>query len=443
MRRILLELKIMLQANLWLVPVLAGLLGAVFYFAAPPPPMSAVMATGTPDGGYTRFAEKLKTELAKQDFELILQPSSGSQDNLKRLLDSRTGVQLALVQSGLERQLQASEFARLHSLGGMYQEPLWLFYRTAIKLDRMADLMPLRLALGEPDRGTYAASAAILEANAILPAQYPAGWQTIGGQAAADALLAGQLDAAFFVAPAESAVVQQLAADPALMLANFRRADAYEARLPFLRRVKVGEGLLNLAHNSPRRDILTMSPVATLVVNQDFNPALTALILQAASEVMRAGTLLDAPGAYPNAQPQTFALASDAERYYKNGLPLLQRYLPFRIASLADRYIILLIPLLMVLFPLSKAIGPLYRWRIRARIYRWYKHLREVDRKLDANTLPATLDAEILRLEQLQQQLVKVEVPLSYSSELYELHVHLRYVIERLQTLQQRRDQLG
>jgi TRAP-type uncharacterized transport system substrate-binding protein len=439
MRRVLNDLKIILLANLWIVPVLAALVGAVFYFVAPPPPMSASMATGPEGGGYRIFAEKLKNELAKQGFELSLIPSAGSSDNLERLLAADSPVQIALVQSGLERQLDAADHDRLQSLGAMYQEPLWLFYRSGISLDRIADLLPLRLALGSAGSGTLAATEAILGANAITPEQYPPSWQTTGGGKAGKALMAGELDAAFFVGPAENALVQQLAAHPELSLATFRRAAAYEARLPFFNRVEVNEGLLNLAQNSPPKNIVTLSPVATLVVNRDFHPGLVPLFLEASREVMKNGTLLDKAGAFPSAEPRTFALSGDAEHYYRSGLPLLQRYLPFRIASLADRYIILLIPLLVVLIPLLKAIGPLYRWRIRARIYRWYKYLREIDRQLDAGTLPERLDVEIERLEQLEDELAKVEVPLSYSNELYELHVHLRYVIERLHSLQRRR----
>ncbi|MDP3977529.1 MAG: TAXI family TRAP transporter solute-binding subunit [Pseudomonas sp.] len=439
MRRVLKDLKIMLLANLWIVPVLAALIGAVFYFVAPPPPMSARMATGADGGNYRIFAEKLKQELAKEGFELALVPSAGSRDNLERLLAEDSQVEIALVQSGLERQLDAADNTRLHSLGAVYQEPLWLFYRSGIDLERIADLLPLRLALGSSGSGTLAATEAILGANAITPEQYPPNWQTTSGGKAGRALMAGELDAAFFIGPAENALVQQLASHPELSLASFRRAAAYEARLPFLKRVTVGEGLLNLAQNAPARDIVTLSPVATLVINQHFHPGLAPLILEAAREVMKNGTLLDRAGAFPSAEPRTFELSGDAEHYYKNGPPLLQRYLPFRIASLADRYIILLIPLLVVLIPLFKAVGPLYRWRIRARIYRWYKHLREIDRQLDAGTLPQRLDAEVERLEQLEDELAKVEVPLSYSNELYELHVHLRYVIERLRTLQKRR----
>lgn len=439
MHRVLTDLKIMLLANLWIVPVVAALVGAVFYFVAPPPPMHASMATGADGGNYRLFAEKLKTQLAREGFELTLVPSAGSRDNLGRLLAEDSQVEIALVQSGLERQLSAADKARLHSLGAVYQEPLWLYYRKDIALDRIADLLPLRLALGSVGSGTQAASQAILLANAIDPQQYPATWQNLGGNKAAAALNSGELDAAFFVGPAENTRVQLLAANPALRLANFRRAAAYEARLPFFKRVTIEEGLLNLALNSPPQTTVTLSPVATLVINQNFHPGLVALFLEASREVMKNGTLLDQAGAFPSAVPRTFELSSDAEHYYKSGLPLLQRYLPFRIASLADRYIILLIPLIVVLVPLLKAVGPLYRWRIRARIYRWYKHLREIDRQLDAGTLPERLGSEIERLEQLQDELAKVEVPLSYSNELYELHVHLRYVIERLQTLQQRR----
>ncbi|MDM8347500.1 TAXI family TRAP transporter solute-binding subunit [Pseudomonas sp. sp1636] len=439
MRRVLKDLKIMLLANLWIVPVLAALIGALFYFVAPPPPMHARMATGAEGGNYRLFAEKLKTQLAREGFELSLVPSAGSRDNLERLLAEQPAVQIALVQSGLERQLEDADRARLHSLGAVYQEPLWLFYRKDIALERIADLLPLRLALGSVGSGTRAASEAILAANAISPTQYSASWQDLGGNKAAAALNAGELDAGFFVGPAENTRVQQLAANPALRLANFRRAAAYEARLPFFKRVTIDEGLLNLAQNSPPQTTVTLSPVATLAINQDFHPGLVPLFLEASREVMKHGTLLDPAGAFPSAAPRTFELSGAAEHYYQNGLPLLQRYLPFRIASLADRYIILLIPLLVVLVPLLKAVGPLYRWRIRARIYRWYKHLREIDRQLDAGTLPARLDSEVERLEQLEDELAKVEVPLSYSNELYELHVHLRYVIERLHTLQRRR----
>ncbi|MDG1580049.1 TAXI family TRAP transporter solute-binding subunit [Pseudomonas sp. GOM6] len=437
MRRILRDLKILILANLWLVPVIAGLVGALFYFVAPPPPMHARMATGALGGGYHSFAERLRDELAQQGFELELVQSRGSQDNLAKL-DSGE-VQLALVQSGQELSLSDTQREKISGLGVMYREPLWLFLGEEVRFERLADLLKLRLAIGSEGSGTQAITAALLQANRIAPDRYPPQWQAIGGTPAAEALIDGKLDAAFFVGPAENPLIQRLAGEPKVHLVGLRRIDAYLARLPYLSRVEVGEGMLDLGHNVPDRNIATLGPVATLVAGEGFHPSLTPLILEAARTVLKNGSLLDPAGSYPTRPPLSLPILDEAEYYYAKGLPILQRYLPFRIASLADRYIILAIPLVILLFPLFKAIGPIYQWRIRARIYRWYKHLREIDQQLYSGKLEGDISAEIERLEKLEDELARVEVPLSYSNELYELHMHLRYMIERLHAVQQRR----
>ncbi|WJN60612.1 TAXI family TRAP transporter solute-binding subunit [Pseudomonas sp. SO81] len=436
MRRILRDLKILILANLWIVPVLAGLVGALFYFVAPPPPMHARMATGAVGGGYHAFAERLRAELEQQGFELELVQSQGSRDNLAKLGDG--SVELALIQSGQELTLDDEARGKLAGLGVMYREPLWLFTTRKVKFERLADLMKLRLAIGSEDSGTQAVTAALFAANRIEPGAYPKQWQPLGGSRAADALVKGELDAAFFVGPAENPLIQRLAAEPKLRLVSLRRTEAYLARLPYLSRLEVGEGMLDMARNTPERDIVTLGPVATLVAGESFHPSLTPLILEAAKTVLKNGSLLDPAGSYPTRPPLSLQTLSEADYYYDKGLPILQRYLPFRIASLADRYIILAIPLLVLLFPLFKAIGPIYQWRIRARIYRWYKHLREIDQQLYKGKLNGDIGAEIERLEKLEDELARVEVPLSYSSELYELHMHLRYMIERLHAVQRR-----
>ncbi|MGP3791940.1 TAXI family TRAP transporter solute-binding subunit [Pseudomonas sp. B392_1p] len=429
MRRIFNDLKIMLLANLWIVPVLAALVGALFYFVAPPPPMSARLATGGPNGGYHAFGVKLQTELAREGFTLELVPSAGSLDNLAKLQAGE--VELALVQSGQELNLDATERAHLFGLGVMYQEPVWLFARQDVAFKRLADLQSLRVAIGSADSGTQSLTLPLLEVNGMESRSLPDKWRQIGGGRAAKALANGELDAAFFIGPAENALVQRLAANPDLQLLDLRRSAAYQARLPYLARVDVGEGMLNLARNVPAHDTDTIAALATLVANENFHSSLTPLLLAAAREVLKDGNLLDAAGQFPAASSSNLASLDEADYFYRNGLPILQRYLPFRIASLADRYIILAIPLLVLLFPLFKVVGPLYRWRIRSRIYRWYKHLRDIDRQLYLGKLqdPA---AEIARLVQLEDELAKVEVPLSYSGELYDLHVHVRYMIKRL-----------
>src|SRR5690554_5409588 len=204
MSRIVKDLSIFIRANLWLVPVVSLLLGAVFYYAAPPPPMKLVMSTGFPTGGYETFGKKLQQELAKQGFELELVRSSGSQQNTKRLLDPDSGIHIALLQSGQELVLDEEQRSKLFSLGAVYHEPLWLFTRSAIKLDTLADLDNYRTAIGSPNGGVSLIVRPLLAANGIDVDNLSDNWRPYSGPKATEELLAGELDALFLMVPPEN-----------------------------------------------------------------------------------------------------------------------------------------------------------------------------------------------------------------------------------------------
>lgn len=430
------DFSIFIRANLWLVPVIAGLLGLVFYYVAPPPPMSLTISSGFRTGGYDTFAQKLKIELAKQGFTLDIINSSGSQQNTERLLDPDSGVHIALLQSGQELGLSDEDRTQLFSLGAMYQEPLWLFLRKGVKINTLADLEKLRVAIGGPNGGTSLIVLPLIQANGIDIDNLGDNWRHYSGPKAAQELLNNELDAVFLMVPPENEFIQKFASNPEVELYSFDRAAAYERHFPFIKGLEVSQGLLSIADDLPKEKTTTLSSKALLVVNESFHPSLTPLILAAAREAMQKGTLLDEPNTWPVEDRNAFPMLDEAEYFYTKGLPLLQRYLPFRIASLADRYIILLFPLLVVMFPLFKVAGPIYRWRIRSRIYRWYKHLRDIDKQLLKSSTPENVEEEIQRLLVMQQDLAKVEVPLAFTHELYELHLHVRFVLQRLKQLQ-------
>ena len=152
MRRVFNDLKIFVLANLWIVPVVAALVWALFSFVAPPPPMEARLAPGGPSGGYHSFGLRLQAELAKEGFTLELVNSQGSVDNLAKL---RAGeVELALVQSGQELSLNSEQRAELYGLGVLFQEPVWLFARQEVTVARLGELAALRVAIGSPSSGT-------------------------------------------------------------------------------------------------------------------------------------------------------------------------------------------------------------------------------------------------------------------------------------------------
>src|SRR5262249_27175828 len=134
------------------------------------------------------------------------------------------------------------------------------------------------------------------------------------------------------------------------------------------------------------------------------------------------------------------AVSEDAKRFYKSGQPVLQRLLPFWLASLADRAKVMLIPLIMLMMPLLRAAPPLLRWRTRRKIYLWYSDLREIDQKLVAGLHGPELEQEVERLKEIEHQVAHVDVPLSYMEEFYHLRLHLGMLQQHLNELRAERE---
>ncbi len=433
------QIGLFIRTNLWIVPLALLLVWLLFRFLDPAPPKVLVMTTGSESGSYHQFGLAMQQELAKQNLELQLRPSRGSLDNLQRLTDGSGEAQLGMIQSGTEQLLAPAQRSQLIGLAALYHEPLWLFQRQDVNITQLSDLQDKRVAVGSEGSGTWAVLKGLFEQRqdgARLELLNNGLWRKMGSAAAADALLAGELDAAFLVLPADNRLVTHLAANPEVSLVNLAQADAYAARLHFLEALEVPRGLLNITASMPPQDTKLLSPVAMLVGNQDFHPALTAVVLEAARKVLREGNLLDKPGRFPAGEPMGLELSKEADYYHRQGMPFLQRYLPFQVASAIDRYVVLIIPFIAIMFPLLKTMGPLYRWRVRARVYRWYEHLRRIDKLIYSGKIKQQYAEQIQGLKALESELNHVDVPLSYAHELYSLHLHVRYMIYRLETLQ-------
>jgi len=440
------QAALFVRTNFWIVPLALLLAWALFRFLDPAPPRTLVMTTGGESGGYHHFGLALKQRLAEEGLTLELRTSSGSVDNLERLSDGSGAVQLGLIQSGTTSLIEPQRLAGLESLGAIYHEPLWLFQKRDAGIARLSDLRGRQISVGSAGSGTWAVVRSVfnqLDGQAGEDELANGNWRQLPDSASARALHAGELDAAFFVLPVDNAMVRQLLADPDLELVNLGQTEALAARLPFLEKLSVAEGLFDLQRNIPAERTELLSPVATLVINEAFHPALASLVLQATTDVLRQGSLLDPPGSFPAATPMELELSGEAEYYHERGVPFLQRYLPFWVASIVDRYVVLLIPFIAIMLPLVKSMGPLYAWRMRARVYRWYAHLRRVDKLIHNGGIDEVLGREIDALLALEDELTRVDVPLSYAHELYSLHLHVSYMISRLRQMQQENADAG
>jgi TRAP-type uncharacterized transport system substrate-binding protein len=421
-----------------------ALLGGAYYFLKPTPPKRVVLATGPEQGAYAAFGKRYQEELKRFGIEVVLRPSAGSRENLRLLQDAKEDVQIAFVQGGsseTQRAAKAGEEEKLPvmSLGSMFYEPVWLFYRadTAKKLNRegvlteFAQLKGLRVNAGARGSGIPGIVNRMLLANHMDREDIKR--STLDLTPAVVALLGNELDAVAMVSAPESPLVQMLLQTPGIRLLEIEQAEAYARRYRFLNPVALPRGVVDLARNVPPRDLPMVAATCSLVAREDLHPALVQLFVQAAVRVHSAGGWISKTGQFPTQMNTEFPLARDAERFYHNGPPALQRYLPFWLANLVDRMWVALFSIIAILIPLARIVPPVYQFRIRSRIYRWYRHLRQIEDALgrkDEDRAKLMSD-----LDNLDRKAEHVLVPLAYADELYTLRSHIALVRERLRQI--------
>jgi hypothetical protein len=301
-----------------------------------------------------------------------------------------------------------------------------VFYRSAEPIDQLARLRGLRIAVGAEGSGTRKLALDLLEASGA--AAPPTRLLPLGGLEAVEALRAGKVDAIFLVGPANSGAVWASFYGEGFRLMNFALADAYVRRWPFLSKLTLPRGAIDLVRDLPGRDVTLVAPVASLVARDSIHPALIDVLLQAAAEAHGGPGLFQRAGEFPNPRQVDFPLSSEAERFYSSGRRFLQRYLPFWAATLVDRLAVLLIPVVALLIPLMRIAPALYGWRARSRVYKWYGQLKflEEDWRRDPGARP--LKAWLAELDQLETRVNRIRTPLAFANQLYVLREHIGLV---------------
>ncbi len=409
-----------------------------YQFVDPAPPRRLTLATGSPEGAYHAFGKRYQAILARDGITVTLVNSAGTVENLALLggtaeaEGTTAAVELAFVQSGIG---DPASSPNLVALASLYYEPLWAFVRSDRPVGRLTALAGQRIAVGAEGSGTRHAAMELLAANGIAAGDgHGTVLSDLSGSAAAEALIAGELDAAVFVTAKHSPLLTGLLARPDIQLLSFERAAAYQRRYRHLAGISLPEGVLDLAANLPAEDLVLLSPLATLVARDEVHPALIDLVLRAATEIHGGPGLFEEPGQFPSPRNVDFPLSEEAERYFQSGLPFLRRVLPFWAATLIERLWVMLLPVLTLLIPLLRIAPPTYRWQVRRRIIRWYRDLHELEAALqtaeEAGDEGDRRDS-LAALEWLQVETGRITVPLSYADNLYNLRLHTEFVRRR------------
>ncbi len=408
--------------------VTAAAIAAAFWFVRPAPPRAITITSG-PDGSVFRLtAEKYRKILARNGVTLRILPSEGSLENLRRLNDPGYRVDVGFVQGGLSTGIAVDN---LVSLGSVFHEPVALFYRSAAPVDRISGFSGRRLAIGPEGSGAHALALVLLKANGIEPGGATT-LLSLDGDDAARALIEGRVDAAFLMGDsAAPAVMRQLLRTPGIRLFDFVQADAYARRFPYLNRLDLPMGVFDLGKNTPPRDIRLIGPMVELVARENLHPALSDLLIEAAREVHSGARLLQKAGEFPAPLEHEYRISEDARRYYSSGKSVLYRSLPFWLASLADRALVVLVPIVVLLIPGLKLVPRLYSWRIRSRIYRCYGKLIALERTLLAQPAPAGREDILRRLDDIEDEVNRMKMPLAYADQFYVLRDHINFVRDR------------
>jgi TRAP-type uncharacterized transport system substrate-binding protein len=410
------------------------LLGAAYWALDPTPPKSVILATGPAQSAYDEFGIRYAKELRAKGIQVTLLPSEGSSTNLALLRAGKADI--AFVQGGIKLAESTANEAALLTLGSLFLEPVWLFYSEASAKQKLAgkpltsltQLPGWRVNVGSSGSGVPALMGQLFQSNHLEPEAMQL--TQLDEVPATQALLEGNADAIVFASAPESLLVQMLLITPGIKLMNFSQNEAYSRRFAFLSAVQLPRGVVDLATDNPPQDVRLVAPTSSLITRADTHPALVQLFAEASQHMHGGASWFNKAKEFPNAKNDELPLSKEAERLMKNGAPLLERYLPFWMANLIERMWVALGIIVAILLPLSRIVPPLYAFRIRSRVFRWYAQLRDIEHQAERMADAKPLLAELNKLESVVE---KIAVPLSYANELYALKNNIHSVRKKLQ----------
>lgn len=411
-----------------------ALLGLAYWWLDPTPPKRVVLATGPAQSAYDEFGKRYADALRRYGITVELLPTEGSSENLEKL---RSGeADLGFVQGG-SADIGYDDEESIVSLGSLFVEPLWLFYRedAAQRLNQSPTVASLpalqgwRVNVGTPGSGVPRLFGTLLDVNRVDSRQLQL--SELAQTPATVAFLDGEIDALVFASAPESLMVQMLLQSPGIRLMDFAQSEAYSRRFAYLTPVVMPQGVVDLSQNIPANDVRLVASTTSLLASARTHPAILQLFAQTASGLHGGASWFNRAREYPSLAHSEVPLSPEAVRAIQSGPPFLQRYLPFWLANLIERMWLAMGLIIALALPLSRIVPPLYTFRIRSRVFRWYAELRDIESRHEARESAV---AELLeQLDAMEAKVEKVVVPLSYTDELYALRNNIALVRQKLQ----------
>lgn len=419
--------RYLLLSSIVFVAVTAAVIWLAFAVFRPTPPRSVTMAVD-PEGSFTaEIAKRYRELLAHDGIALKLAQSRGAAESAALLQDSKSGVSVAIIASGITNEQKSPE---LISLGTLFYEPLWGFSRGRA-LQGYRNLGGLRISIGPEGSGSHALAQEFLARVGIID-QKSATLLSLPVPESVARLQSGEIDMAILLDAWETPVVHELLTAKDVSVNGAPRADAFVALYPFLHKLVLPAGVADMKENRPPTDVVLLATKASLVVRRDLHPAIQYRLLEAASQIHSGSGLFHAAGQFPAAETIDLPLGGHARQFYKTGPPFLQRHLPFWLAVLVEQLLTLLIPVLGVAYPLLRFSPAMYRWFQQHRIYKLYSELMSLEDEMASSPLDHAKNY-IARLDQLDDRASRLSLPMSFQPLVYALRLHIGVVRQRIE----------
>jgi TRAP-type uncharacterized transport system substrate-binding protein len=403
--------------------LIAAVIWASLHFFAPGPPRRIVLASGADFGLYHEYATRYIELLGREGVKVEERLTSGAAENLRLLLDPKSGVDIAFMQGGIARFPEADDLVMLASL---YYEPLWIFYRDPNTLVHINQLFGKRIAAGVPGSGTRALVEPLIAANGLMRGNTEL--LAIAGSDALKALKAGEVDAAVYVGGAQTPTIQQALRDPTIKLMSIERAEAYTRRFPFINKLSLPAGTVDLAFNIPQSDTTLIGTKAMLIARDGLHPALINLLIDAAREIHGEQGYFEAAGEFPGTSPVDLRVSQYADQHKRFGPSFLYRLLPFWLAAFIERAIIVVLPSLVILVPVFNYLPQVLRWRVRSRIFRWYGELSLLERDVATRQGSLPIEEWLQDVDRIEHAVAQLHTPAKFASEAFTLREHIGLV---------------
>jgi uncharacterized protein len=395
-----------------------------FLVTGPSPPRTITLATGQAGGMYDTFGARYADRLGRIGLRTEVVQTSGSLDNLRRLL--RGDVDVAFVQAGTAS-LVADPDGKVRGVAAVYLEPLWIFHRGGPAVRSLSELAGHRISIGLPASGTEAVATALLREHGIESTGPDI--LRLANNAARKQLEEGDLHAAFFVTSHGDPGIIQLLGRPGITLLSFEREAVYTRKFPALTPVTIHEGLFDLRRNLPPADKTLLAAAALLACRTDLHPRVVEQILKVAQSIHSPGSLIDPPLRFPSRDGVDLPLHEAAEVYLTQGESFMSRTLPYPLLRWTLILRVFAVSLILWI-PLVRVLPEVADWRINRRLGRLYVSLRELERRLDAARNPGELRAGLAELDRLslETQPLCDKVPATRQHHVYDWRVHVAFV---------------